>query len=505
MGCTKLNPAYRNHVLLCSVTRQECTKEKPDQTCDTFENVPTFTATKCAGDGEDFNAICQSEFCSSPDGITYDYPAGCKATAKDITGTGGGQLPADGVCRVDSTSRLALIGYTQTWRDCVNAPGGSSCDQLKPNSATVTQCVDVSNTPAWDQLQPPSSGRRDRSLLVNSFVPNSGSCLPVGSPPSALIYAMPIANIGTATAAGTTVTLTSVGGFAAGRQNCSEGCVSTVDRLSINLADRTVSGHQVTSVAVSNVQPITLLGVPDPDSGFVSVPTGGIRLIAKGRIDGIDSTFVMQNEKPWLASLTPALLRLQGPLDMVVTDASGHQLPITIPISLSAPAGNAQTAACAGLSPVGRLFGFEDPANWRSTNAALSFISSPITQGCGALGIAGQGYIPILGGIFSNSDLAVSSALSVDLFIPSNQPNPFYLGAVQMYLTCPSGAVFNQYIGQVELTGKPTNRFSTLRFPLPAATLSTLGQPLKDCHFDFALNVNQTGQNWILDNLRFTQ
>jgi hypothetical protein len=34
--------------------------------------------------------------------------------------------------------------------------------------------------------------------------------------------------------------------------------------------------------------------------------------------------------------------------------------------------------------------------------------------------------------------------------------------------------------------------------------LSTLAQPLKDCSFSFALNVNATGQRWILDNLRFT-
>jgi DNA mismatch repair protein MutH len=56
----------------------------------------------------------------------------------------------------------------------------------------------------------------------------------------------------------------------------------------------------------------------------------------------------------------------------------------------------------------------------------------------------------------------------------------------------------------VELTGKPQNKFSTLRFPLPAATVNTLGRPLNDCFFTIALNVNQTGKRWILDNLRFT-
>jgi hypothetical protein len=72
-------------------------------------------------------------------------------------------------------------------------------------------------------------------------------------------------------------------------------------------------------------------------------------------------------------------------------------------------------------------------------------------------------------------------------------------------LSCPSGNVFNQSIGQVELTGKPTGQYSTLRFPLPSAVVSTLGRGLQDCFFGLALNVNATGQKWLLDNLRFTQ
>jgi hypothetical protein len=116
--------------------------------------------------------------------------------------------------------------------------------------------------------------------------------------------------------------------------------------------------------------------------------------------------------------------------------------------------------------------------------------------------------MPITGtasGIFNTAALSVNSALSVDLFIPGNQPNPFWLGALQMYLSCPTDNVFNQYIGQVELTGKPVNQFSTLRFPLPAATFSTLTQaPPKQCFLGLALNVNQTGRTWVLDNLRFT-
>ena len=103
-------------------------------------------------------------------------------------------------------------------------------------------------------------------------------------------------------------------------------------------------------------------------------------------------------------------------------------------------------------------------------------MTSPIRQGCGALGIQGSGYMPINSIAFVAGGLTVTAALSVDLFIPNNQPNQFYLGALQMYLSCPSVGSYNQYIGQVELTGKPQNAYSTLRFPLPTAVKNTLIQ-----------------------------
>ena len=64
--------------------------------------------------------------------------------------------------------------------------------------------------------------------------------------------------------------------------------------------------------------------------------------------------------------------------------------------------------------------------------------------------------------------------------------------------------MFNNYIGQVELTGLPQNQYSTLRFPLPSSTVSTLTTQLNDCSFTLAINVNATGKNWLFDNLRFT-
>jgi len=179
-------------------------------------------------------------------------------------------------------------------------------------------------------------------------------------------------------------------------------------------------------------------------------------------------------------------------------------LPIVVNVDASGVPTTAQSSACANQSSLARLFGFEDVQRWSSTAGVLSLVTSPVTQGCGALGVKGQGYLPITGSAFTTRGLVTNSAASVDLFIPGNQPNPSYVGALQMYLSCPSGNLFNQYVGQVLLTGKPQNSYSTLRIPLPAVIKSTLARTLDDCAFTLGLNVNATGQTWLIDNLRFT-
>jgi hypothetical protein len=290
-------------------------------------------------------------------------------------------------------------------------------------------------------------------------------------------------------APGTSVVLTSTEGTANGRRSCSpEGCLAALDRFQIKLADRVVLGVQIKDIVVSNALPIIFFGQPDVDKGLFTLPAHGLNLVATAQVDGVPSVLAIQSNDPWKVGLAPGALHLEGPLNMIVSDAAGRPLRISGAVSVD----GAPPSPCATLSPIARLFSFEDASDWRTTAATLSTVTSPITNGCAALGVAGQGYIPIAGRAFATAAIVPQQALSIDLFVPSHQPNPNWLGALQMYLSCPSGGVSNQYIGQVDLTGKPQDQFSSLRLPLPAAT------------FNFALNVNATDRQWILDNLRFT-
>jgi len=507
LGCWEPNPAFQSNVIRCDVARKECRQEGVGSDgsvqCTSFSSAVQFSATACkdADDGRTNDSLCTQMFCAQPSGVAYGYPSGCSAAGTDVTA----QVPADGICRVSSSSdngRLALVSFTQRWRDCTPAAGGPYCSALNVNSAAQSGCYDLSVTRAVTQLLPPSD-RRDRSVLISSATLNDPECPLTGSFTTA--YAITPGVVASVSAGGMTVPVSAKSGFATVTQACGDGaCTTTLDKLLVNLGDAMVNGVQVTNLAVSTAGPIGASGIPDPDSGLVSVPSGAVSLVATALVNGARSAFILRNKQPWRVGVTASGMTLQGSETLTASNLSGRQVPVTVSVSATGKPASAQVQACASLSPRARLFGFEDPASWSASSAMLSLATSPIKQGCGGLAVTGHGYMLMSSSTFSTAGLSPAAALSLDLFVPASQPNPFWIGAVQMFLTCPSANVFNQYLGQVELTGKPEGQYSTLRFPLPAASLSTLRQSLNDCSFGLALNVNQTNASWILDNLRFT-
>ena len=72
-------------------------------------------------------------------------------------------------------------------------------------------------------------------------------------------------------------------------------------------------------------------------------------------------------------------------------------------------------------------------------------------------------------------------------------------------MSVPSKGINNQFIGQVELTGKPVNQFFPVDFDLPASVVATLqAGGYSDFRAKIVINVpfNATG-NYLLDNLHF--
>ena len=174
--------------------------------------------------------------------------------------------------------------------------------------------------------------------------------------------------------------------------------------------------------------------------------------------------------------------------------------------------------ACSGAPPVpeetvevktgalvvnqANVFGFEDPTHWTSTVAVTS--STTRTQGAVSLAVAAKNYVEVTSAALP-SLTGVTGMIGMDVRLPSPQPNPYWYGFVQLIVSVPSKGINNQFVGQVELTGKPLNQFFPVDFNLPPSLVATLqAGGYNDFRAKIVINVpfNATG-NYLFDNLHF--
>jgi len=128
------------------------------------------------------------------------------------------------------------------------------------------------------------------------------------------------------------------------------------------------------------------------------------------------------------------------------------------------------------------------------------------SSGQTSLEVEGAGYSVIQSPELSTADLLPGATeVSVDLFIGSNQPNRYWVGAVQFYVHAPSAHLFNAYVGQIELTGLAQDEFSTLTFDLPQFISQRLNGSFDDVQLRFALNVNRGSGPYFFDNIQFAE
>ena len=491
-------PVGQGSPVTCHISRAECDSAPPPGpngylSC-SGGDVPLrpFVATACTlpKDGNDPQATCKRAFCTEVPNFGFSHCFVDKAEAAS--------LPAAGVCVSNSAAtRDSRVTFFQRSLACVG-------DDCETETASGSRCVDVTGQPAITTLLP-ASDRFLRSVEIIQY--QADACAPTTS--STLTYALNAGPVGTAAGGGVQANVALTGGLTKLTQTCDGevGCyVTSLDSFRANVANLNVAGVPLTNVVVRTAFAAPVTDLPDGGEGYrPGIAPGDLQLVLDGRMAGQRMLYTVQNRAPVSVDALAGGLRIAGAFDIRGVDAAGSTVPVTFTFDTRGQPATPTQSACANATPTEQLFGFESATSWSSAQASVTEVAVPVTQGCGALALSGQGFMTLTGDVFSTRRVTRAAALSVDLFIPDHQPNPFWLGNLQGFLSCPSGAVFNQYIGQVELTGKPQNRYSTLRFPLPAALYATLGRSLDDCSFSFGLNVNATGRNWLLDNLRFTQ
>ena len=161
----------------------------------------------------------------------------------------------------------------------------------------------------------------------------------------------------------------------------------------------------------------------------------------------------------------------------------------------------------AALVSVGDVMGFENAADWSTTTSGATIASSTThTQGSLSLSVRpspSNGWTPLFSVPISTL-AGLSPTLAVDVMLPTQQANPYWFGAIQMYINCPSHNIYTAYLSQIELTGKPLGVWQTLTFPLPSsAVTSLLASGYSDLTFEITLNVAvPTSGAYLFDNLR---
>jgi hypothetical protein len=179
-----------------------------------------------------------------------------------------------------------------------------------------------------------------------------------------------------------------------------------------------------------------------------------------------------------------------------------------------APVDVAVAAVTPQAAPSGTdIVGFESTAGWKVSSGTVALSTTALTQGSAALAVtAPQNYTTLVSGSLS-SNLAplagltnVGATVEVDMELPTSQPNQFYDGALQLYVSVPSHGVFNQYLGQSELTGQQLGTFQTYQFAVTSFVRNQLaGSTFSDLTFTLALNAPAGAKGtYIFDNLRTT-
>jgi hypothetical protein len=501
--------------LLCDVTRPEClhyVSSGGNPTC-VQQGLNHFTATTCVmvGPGT-VAASCASAFCTGfGPSCTIGSASNIDGSLENVVGICGSANSTDTAL----TPQGELIGITCTQGGIGCSPGapvvnGQCTDETEVSNPTFI-CYAPQTQDAIALCQSTMLG--NGHVQLTAPVPNDAECS-VKPPDAGLAYALTPGQSMPYSVAGMSASLQLTGGSVIVGQTCdSDGEFCQPSSLGLNafFAPTTVFGQLINNPSVATSRALNLttnfqtgLSTIAAGEGLFEV-TGSFNagsFFGGGTSAGGVGGMLFQSGTPWTVSATASGFNLSGAISQAVVSNGGTSTPFSANLQLTGTP-SASVANCANLSPLQKLFGFELPNLWTST-ASLTTVSSPVTQGCAALAFNGSGYQTINGTPFPTSVMSVNDALSMDLFVPGNQPQPSWLGALQLYLTCPSGNVFNNYIGQLELTGLPQNQYSTLRFPLPSSTISTLTSQLNDCSFTLAINVNATGQSWFLDNLRFT-
>lgn len=171
------------------------------------------------------------------------------------------------------------------------------------------------------------------------------------------------------------------------------------------------------------------------------------------------------------------------------------------------PKGSAIGKSRHAITSVGaRVLGFEAPVTdwlplWSSPTVAQSDVER--TEGSAALALSGGGWMSIASPRLSKQG-PTPEAITLDIRLPQEQPDPFWFGTVELLLDAPSVGLNQALAAQVPLTGLPVEEWRTLSFPLPAFIRNALAGDWTDLRLNVIVNTPSGAPGvYYLDHMTF--
>ncbi|WP_437729154.1 hypothetical protein [Sorangium sp. So ce861] len=157
--------------------------------------------------------------------------------------------------------------------------------------------------------------------------------------------------------------------------------------------------------------------------------------------------------------------------------------------------GESASALSAGAAAV---LGFETLTGWTASAGTLS-LSTTRVEGASSLSVANAAYTVVQSGPLSISE-PIKSVVSLDVRVPSVQPNPWWAGEVTLSVQAPSKGV-SESLGTKPLTNLAQGTFHRLSFNVPSAVQLALAAGASDLSFSVTVNVPANSGPHLLDRL----
>jgi hypothetical protein len=150
---------------------------------------------------------------------------------------------------------------------------------------------------------------------------------------------------------------------------------------------------------------------------------------------------------------------------------------------------------------------FEDPARpWVTSfggGQVLPTSDADSTSGDKSLSLS-CGYKTFESGVFNSADFElVGNRLILDVRIPNDQVNPYWIGGLELHFDAPSSGFYNSWLQRRDLNALSLGQFSSVTFDLPQSVVKSLLANTKDARFRISSNIGSCNSPVLIDSLRF--